>query len=222
MATKATKTEDVVMIRPIETKWIKLRVVGDSPLICHNWSEKAKKQMLDAQMGKNKTKKREPKNPVADFISSMYWLTEPPKEMTIEAFEDAVKAGARFGIKAVSFKLAGNSAAYRLGWVKNQMGLRGAYFIEPDVDDLVEVHYASIKMREDTVTVGMGTADLRYRGELENWYVDLTVSYNANGQYALEDIVNVINAGGYVCGVCEWRPEKDGQFGRYHVETIAD
>ena len=55
MATK--KTEEVI-IRSFEQQTTKIRIVGDSPLIVHNWSEKAKKEMLDAQTGKNKTKKR--------------------------------------------------------------------------------------------------------------------------------------------------------------------
>ena len=50
-------------------------------------------------------------------------------------------------------------------------------------------------MREDNVKVGMGTADLRYRGEFRNWYADMTISYNANGQHTLEQIINIINAG---------------------------
>ena len=67
------------------------------------------------------------------------------------------------------------------------------------------------------VRVGMGTADLRYRGEFANWSADLTVKYNANGPFSLEAIVNIINAGGLICGVGEWRPEKDGQNGMFHI-----
>ena len=45
------------------------------------------------------------------------------------------------------------------------------------------------------------------------------MSYNANGMYSLEQIVNIINAGGYACGIGEWRPERDGQYGMFHVAT---
>ena len=69
------------------------------------------------------------------------------------------------------------------------------------------------------VRIGMGTADIRYRGEFPNWYADIVVSYNVNGQYSLENIVNMINAGGYICGIGEWRPEKDGQYGMYHIDA---
>ena len=36
----------------------------------------------------------------------------------------------------------------------------------------------------------------------------------------LNDILSCLNAGGYACGAGEWRPERDGSFGRFHIETI--
>ena len=54
----ATAKKETVAIRPIKLKKIPIRIVGDTPLIVHAWSEKAKKEMLDTQQGKNKTKKK--------------------------------------------------------------------------------------------------------------------------------------------------------------------
>ena len=216
MATKKANTE-VIEIRPIEIKKVTIRIVGDTPLIMHAWSEKAKRMMLEAQMGVAKGKKKEAKNPVDDFIRSMYWLTPMPEDGTMESFEEAIENGARFGFPVTAFKQAAISAAYRMGWAKDKMSMRGAFFIDSDENGMIEIHSDTPEMREDMVKVGMGTADIRYRGEFKNWYADLTISYNANGQYSLENIVNIINAGGYVCGVGEWRPERDGQNGMFHV-----
>lgn len=211
------KTTEVLEIRPIEIQKVNLRIVGDTPLIMHAWSEKAKRMMLEAQMGLAKGKKKEPKNPVEDFIRSMYWLTDMPEEMTEEAFNEAISNGARFGFPVTAFKQAAISAAYRMGWAKDKVSLRGAFFIDGDENGMIEIHSDAPKMREDMVKVGMGTADIRYRGEFANWYADMTISYNMNGNYSLENIMNIINAGGYICGVGEWRPEKDGQYGQFHV-----
>ena len=216
MATKKAAAE-VIEIRPIEIKKVTIRIVGDTPLIMHAWSEKAKRMMLEAQMGIAKGKKKEAKNPVDDFIRSMYWLTPMPEDGTMESFEEAIASGARFGFPVTAFKQAAISAAYRMGWAKDKMSMRGAFFIDSDENGMIEIHSDTPEMREDMVKVGMGTADIRYRGEFKNWYADLTISYNANGQYSLENIVNIINAGGYVCGVGEWRPERDGQNGMFHV-----
>lgn len=218
MATK--KTVELIEIRPIEIQKATIRVVGDTPLIMHAWSEKAKREMLDKQMKKTKSAAREAKNPVEDFIRSMYWLTPMPTDMSEDGFEQAIANGARFGFPVTAFKQASISAAYRMGWAKDKMSLRGAFYIDSDENQMVEIHSGTPIMREDMCKVGMGVADIRFRGEFRNWYADMTISYNKNGQHTLEQIINIINAGGYVCGVGEWRPERDGQFGMYHVEAI--
>lgn len=213
------KTIETIEIKPIEIKKTTIRIVGDTPLIMHAWSEKAKREILDKQMKKTKSSAREAKNPVEDFIRSMYWLTPMPEEMSQEGFEEAIEKGARFGFPVTGFKQAAISAAYRMGWAKDKVSMRGAFFIDGDENQMLEIHSDTPVIREDMVKVGMGTADIRFRGEFRNWYADLTISYNANGQYTLEQIVNIINAGGYVCGVGEWRPERDGQYGMFHVAS---
>lgn len=213
----ATKNVELIEIKPIEVKKTTIRVVGDTPLIMHAWSEKAKREMLEKQMKKTKSSAREAKNPVEDFIRSMYWLSPIPTEMSEDGFEEAIANGARFGFPVTAFKQAAISAAYRMGWSKDKMSMRGAFFIDGDENQMIEIHSEVPIMREDMVKVGMGVADIRFRGEFRNWYADMTISYNTNGQYTLEQIINIINAGGYVCGVGEWRPERDGQYGMFHV-----
>lgn len=215
----ATKNIELIEIKPIEIKKTTIRIVGDTPLIMHAWSEKAKREMLDKHMKKTKSSAREAKNPVEDFIRSMYWLTPMPTEMTEQGFENAILSGARFGFPVPAFKQAAISAAYRLGWVKDKMSLRGSFFIDGDENQMIEIHGDTPIIREDLVRINMGKPDIRFRGEFRNWWANLTISYNANGQHTLEQIINIINAGGYACGVGEWRPERDGQYGMFHVES---
>ena len=160
MAKKTTTTE-ILEIKPIEIQKTTIRIVGDTPLIMHAWSEKAKREMLEKQMKTTKTKAREAKNPVEDFIRSMYWLTPMPEEMTEEGFNRAIENGARFGFPVTAFKQAAISAAYRQGWTKDKMSLRGVFFIDGDENQMVEIHSDPPIMREDMVKVGMGTADIR-------------------------------------------------------------
>lgn len=210
--------QEVISIKKIEIQRAKIKIVGDSPLIVHAWSEKAKKMMLDAQTKATKTKGKDVRDPYDDFIQSLYWLEGKPKESTVDAFENAVKNGAKWGFPVGAIKQAGNAAAYRSGWVKNQMQLRGSYFLQTEFGEMAEIKGSIPEIREDMVRIGMGSADLRYRGEFKNWYMDLILEYNASGDMSLEQIVNVINAGGYIVGIGEWRPERDGTFGKYHVE----
>lgn len=208
----------IIEIKPINIVTTTVRIAGDTPLIMHRWSEKAKRMILEKQMKKTKSSAKEAKNPIEDFIESIYWMEGKPSEYTEEAFEEACRNGARFGFPVTAIKQATISSAYRNGLTKDMASLRGAFFIAGEGSDLLaEVKGSAPTMREDMVRVGMGVADIRFRGEFSGWYMDLQVSYNANGAYTLDQIINLINVGGFSCGIGEWRPEKDGNYGMYHV-----
>ena len=214
------REKKLIEIRPLDIQRVDIRIIGDTPLIVHAWSDKAKKMMIDNQTGATKTKAKEKKDPFDDFVQSLYWLEGKPKASTPEAFNDALKNGAKFGFPVGAIKQAGNSAAYRLKWVDNQMALRGTYFLIADYNDFFEVKGSAPEIREDMVRVGQGKADVRYRAEFKNWYADMTLEYNASGAITLEQIFNIISAGGYTAGIGEWRPERDGTFGRFHIEAV--
>jgi hypothetical protein len=225
----ATKTTELVEIRPMELATVNVQIEGTSPLIMHAWDSKAKQMMLDKQMKKATTTKAA-KNPVSDFINSMYWLTPMPEKMTEDAFAEAINNGAKFGFPVTAFKQAAISAAYRRNYVKDKMALRGAFFIKSDASeiytrdgavsmDMIEIRSDAPIIREDMVKIAMGTSDIRYRGEFRNWRATLQIVYDINGPFSFEQLVTFINVGGWTCGVGEWRPERDGQYGMYRVVT---
>ncbi len=188
-----------VELKAINIRRVTLEVIGDSPLIVHAWSAKAKKEMLDKQMKKAKTAKSA-KDPERDYEEAFYRLPDGSPAFPVIAFKAAaVSAGGRFsdGLKMTE--------------------LRGAFHIE---GELVAVE-GKPTMREDMVRVGMGTADIRYRPEFKSWRVALPIRYNADA-ISLDQIVNIFNLAGFGVGVGEWRPEKDGQYGMFHVATDAD
>ena len=86
---------------------------------------------------------------------------------------------------------------------------------------MIQIHGSEPRKREDMVRIGMGTADIRYRGEFWPWWVTIEVKHNAN-LLSAEQIVNLFNTSGFGVGVGEWRPERDGQFGRFHVAESAE
>lgn len=194
MATAKTKPETVIQLPALNLQHLRLRLVGDSPLICHAWSEKAKKQMLDAQMKRAKQAK-EAKDPEKDYQDSLYHLP-----------------GGGFGFPAVAFKSAAVDACSHIAGV-TKVEARGAFHIS---GDMVQIE-GQPSPREDMVRVGMGTADIRYRGEFRTWACEILLRYNANVLSA-EQIVNLFNTAGFAIGVGEWRPQKDGSFGMFHVE----
>ncbi len=226
--TTQKKTQEIITIQPVELRTATVRIRGTAPLIMHKWSEKAKKMILDTQTKATKTKGHDLKVPFADFISSAYWITEEPHGATDEecqaAFEEAVENGARWGFPVTAIKQASVMAASRNDIDIKTTTLRGAFFIKGEGPDmLAEVKGCVPVMREDMVRVGgmSKTADIRHRAQFDDWYMDLEITYNVNGPVTLEQIVNLINLGGFTCGIGEWRPEKDGCYGTYYVEGTA-
>ena len=222
------KNAEIITIKPVEKVTAEITIIGESPLIVHAWSEKAKREMLDAQQGKKSGKKKEYKNPVADFIRSMYWLDGTPhipdgatEEEAEQIFNDAISKGARFGFPAVAIKKAAVSAAYRQGLTKDKVSANGSFWLN-GIDDVEFVEIESDEppvMREDMVKIGMGTADIRYRGEFRNWKCRCRISYLKDGVFSLENIISMINLGGFCCGLGEWRTEKGGISGAFRVAT---
>lgn len=206
---KAKPKQESVRIELPKLKLEDARVtlVGDSPLIVHAWSQKAKELMLAKQMKKAKQAK-EAKDPWVDFLDSLYWLSPRPKTIPVGASLKKFK----FGFPSIGFKASAVGACSHIDGV-TKVEARGAFHIP---GEFVEIS-GTPTMREDMVRVGMGTADLRYRGEFKEWSVELPIRYNVN-VLSLEQIVNLFNTAGFGIGVGEWRPEKDGSFGMFHAE----
>ena len=182
-----------VSLSRINLQRLRLRLVGDSALISHRWSDKAKKEMLDKQMLKVKQAKGA-KDPERDYRESLY---EHPD--------------GGYGFPCVAFKAAAVGACRFTDGMK-MTEARGAFHIQ---GELAKIE-GEPSMREDMVRIGMGTADIRYRGEFKEWSTTLEIQYNANA-ITPEQIVNLFNLAGFGVGVGEWRPEKDGSYGRFHV-----
>lgn len=189
--------ETVVQFPEIEVRRILVRVRGTSPLIVHKWSRKAKQAMLDKQM-KRATRGKELKDPQRDYEESMY-----------------IRPDGSYGFPAVGFKGAA-VAAGRYCDMKMTF-LRGAFHVD---GELVKID-GEPRPREDMVRLAMNTADIRYRAEFPEWTAELPISYNARA-ITVEQIVNLFNLAGFSVGVGEWRPERDGQYGRFQVEGEDD
>jgi hypothetical protein len=173
---------------------IEVEGMPGSELITHKWSEKAKQQMREKQMGLASSGKTF-KVAEDDFNGARY-----------------LDAEGRDCIPALAFKNACVEAAIACGVFKTTV--RKAFFVR---GELLPILSEAPRMREDMVRVGQGTADLRYRPAYVNWRCKVPVEYNTR-LISLEMLVNLFDNAGYSVGICEWRPEKDGQSGRFRVK----
>ncbi len=206
----AAKKEKLLMVSipKLEVGYIDLQIVGDSDLITHAWSPKAIKQMLDKQM-KKAQQGREAKDPALDYRESLYWLDKDGNR--IDPLDIDPAKHLLFGFKAIAFKSAAVRAATDVGLAMTDT--RRAFHV---MGEFVRIEFESVRMREDPVILNGKTADLRYRAEFHNWSCKLRIRYNKR-IYSPEQIVNLFNTAGFGVGVGEWRVERNGSSGMFHV-----
>lgn len=199
-ATKAEagKPAAPISLPELEVPTIAIRVVGVTELICHKWSEKAIRMMLDKQTGKA-TAGREHKNPQQDYEDSLYKLSD-----------------GTYGFPTIAFKSAAVEACTSLGKTITKVMARQAFHVD---GEFVRIE-GTPRMRQDMVRVGNEVADIRFRGGFEKWSAVLNVMYNARVLSA-EQVINLFNLAGFAVGVGEWRPERNGQFGRFRCVSSS-
>lgn len=216
-AKKATEERQEIVIPKIDVQNVTFKIIGDSPLIVHAWSEKAKRMMLDKQ-SKKASAGKEIRNPVREFVDSLYWLTDKPDDSICdeEHHEELMEfiSHSKFGFPSTAFKASAVDGGFRSGAIPNKVSAYSAFHIP---DEFVEIK-GTPTMREDMVRLGgiNRAADLRYRGEFVNWSAEITVFYNRKA-ISVEQLANLFNLGGFACGLGEWRVEKGGENGQFHI-----
>lgn len=201
------KTVDkVVAMEPMQRERMSLKLIGDSPLVVHAFSEKSKREMLD-KMQKRAKQGKAVRDPEQDFEEARYRLPD-----------------GRDGFPATAFKQAAvNSARYVDGLTMTE--LWGAFHVSLG-QELVPIISPEPKMREDFVRVGgkgpgTGSADLRYRPEYFPWSVELDIVFNSRA-VSVDQLVNLFTIAGFAIGVGENRPQKKGQWGMFHVAADGE
>ena len=189
-----------VKLKSIQTETVSIRVKSLSPMIQHKWSEKAKEMMRQKHAGK-KTRARDARDPDQEAVDATYFT------------EDG-----RFGIPVDAIKASWISAAHKDIGIEKTL-VKKALFVQcDDANRVLPIEADEPIVREDCVRVGAGSADLRYRPEFRKWAAEITITYDRS-MLTIEDIVNLINRAGFGVGICEWRPEKGGEFGRYGFDA---
>jgi len=206
-------------------------VIGDSPLICHAWSEKAKKEMLFKQSKATKTGK-EARNPEQDFVDSLYPMDPPPGIK-----KNGKKNGNQFyGFPLTGVKKAILSVAHKDRGVPRSDVMLALYLDAEMVKvstahpgavcnlPLVRLYAAKPQMREDMVRIGSGlrkTANLAYRAEFFPWAIRLTGAVNPN-MVPTHAVAFLTRQAGIGVGIGDWRNEKGGWAGAFHLGSITE
>jgi len=200
MATK----DKVIQIQEVSISIIHLTIEGDTPLICHKFSNTARKAILDKQMGKKQ--QRAPKDPEQDYRESIYIAKDGWYGFPAEGIKQACVGVCRF-VDSLPMTQA-----------------RGAFFIigrglDRDSGQQLVTLLGEPEMHEAMVRLsGPGSvADVRFRAQFYPWSVSFDIRYNPN-IITDEAIVNLVQLAGFHQGIGDWRPEKNGTFGMFHVK----
>ncbi len=204
--TKPKKTAEVadkkIQIPKLDLGVFAMTLEGETPLKVQKFSEKAIRMIEEKQQKKAKTA-RPARDPVAEYEASLY-VIDAEKEI--------------YGIPAGGLK---NCAVTAAGFVEGifKTEARGTFHILADTHGLIPIiSKAGPHMESDMVRLsGPGRpADVRYRAQFDDWKLQFRVQYNKN-MISAEQILNLFENGGFAVGLCEHRPEKNGNLGRFRV-----
>lgn len=206
-----------LLSKPPTFKGFTVWLVGSTPLIVHAWSEKARREMLGKQLKATKGGK-EVRDPEADFISSLY-------DMGDGAFGFPAM-GVKNAILSVSHRDKGIARSAVMGalWIDADMvrvrpALAGAICDMP----LIRIYGTEPEMREDMVKIGgiQKIANLAYRGQFTVWAMKVSGQFNTTVLTA-DALAFLIQEAGMACGLGEWRNERKGVFGAFHLADATE
>ena len=222
VAAKTVSAEPINLGALLSTKTpyqtFRLWLVGSTPLIVHAWSQKAKLEMLQKQVKATRAGK-EARDPQADFVSSLYEMGDGTYGFPATGVKNCILSAAH------KDKGVARSAVMSALWIDAEMirtrpALAGAVCDMP----LVRIIGGDPAMREDMVKIGSGLnkiANLAYRGQFTVWAMKISGRFNP-AVLTAEALAFLIQESGLASGLGEWRNERKGMFGAFHLATAEE
>lgn len=186
-----------------------LRVIGTSALLVHAWSEKVMKQIADAQgsaRSNAKGRKKDPRDPEQEFKDAQYRDSHGNHCVRALALKASMVESVRF--------IPGNQQGreFPMSLAKGIMQVLG---------DLLPITANEPIMRRDMARLSSGVSSPVYRPEYFPWGIEFTLMYNAD-LISLDGILSLFTLAGFHSGLCEWRPERGGNFGMFHIAAKGE
>ena len=198
----------------VATFWI----VGDTPLITHAWSEKAKREMLAKQVKAVRAAK-EARDPQGDFVSSLYEMSEGVYGFPVTGIKNCILASAHKD-RGVARSAVMQSLFLEAEMTRVRPAMAGAICDMP----LVRIWGSAPEMREDSVKIGSGlnkVASLAYRAQFTHWAIRLRAKFNPE-ILTPEAFAFLVQESGMASGLGEWRNERRGVFGSFRLANADE
>jgi hypothetical protein len=208
------KTLTELMSKRADTANFEVWLVGDTPLITHSWSKKAKDEMLAKQV-KAVSGGKEARDPDEDFQNSLYHMGDGSYGFPVTGIKNAVLDAAHKD-KGLPRTQLMKSLFMTADMVRVAPAKAGAICDLP----LVKIWGTEPEMREDMVRIGGITkkSTLAYRAQFTVWACRVKVKLNVSMVPVVSFLQLVMDAG-ESAGIGEWRNERRGIFGAFHIAS---
>ena len=205
--------EKKIEIPALNKGTVQVSVMGETPLIFHQFGEKARKQIQDIESQAPNSKMRKPRDEKAiesEYRSSIYVTTD-----------------GYIGFPARNIKNGMVRAAKQVGI--NMVDIKPLFFVHSDDGELLYIKHNGKKlsaktmdnceMRSDMVRLSRGATTMRYRAMVKEWEIDMRITFESD-LLTPETVVNLLQRAG-MGGIGEWRPtapKNPGDFGRFTIK----
>lgn len=197
-APNATLEREIKLHKP-NTQKFKV-TIGGNMLLMNRFSEEQADDMESKQRGEPgaKAKQKSPRDPLKEFHRGRH-----------------LDAKGRDCFPAIAIKKAMLSVAPTLNIPKTR--IRQTIFIEADLIPIKYEGKGPMMRRDRVVLAGIRRpTSLAYRPQYNDWQAEFVISFNAD-VWTMDEVVHLLAHAGFSNGIGSWRPEKDGQHGRFVV-----
>jgi len=206
---KKTNAVEVLEIQSLRRQAMQVRLIGDTMLCTHQWSEKAKSEIRDKKAKKSKAG-REACDARAEWDAAFYRDDEGNAALPVIMLKKALISAAHkdFGVT--------KGAVAQSVFVR---GKSGGGYMTPIIGEPLPFEAPET---EDAVRVGSGlskSADLRYRPKWREWAIDVEIEFCPD-IISAEQLLFLLTKSGFGVGLAEGRPEKMSglDWGRFHPD----
>jgi hypothetical protein len=176
-----------------------VRIVFVTPVLMHRWSQKAIVQMLGKMAGQEMP--RPPKDVTADFNESWYRNTEGKLAMPCRLVKACIVEGAISTMGLVS-----------KAELKRDLRVRG--YTAP-----VKMPAGGELEMDTRIASNNGSPDIRSRAVVPTASsIDVVLDFPVS--MSPDKVMAALTSAGASIGLCDWRPEKGGEYGSFEVTKI--
>lgn len=217
--------QELIVAPKVELQYIRLRAIGLTSLLCNNGSHIYQKPLdiSDSDLKENENKDldfdfddpslrkrlgiKQERDPKAEYNAARYIIDKNVDGVPAYMFKKAIVSVAHTIIKDIS-KTVVNRSLWIVAEFKGWLLKIEDCLTPPPIDSRIE--------RINSKGGAKGSPQIRFRPRYDEWTIPFTVEY-LKGISDAENIINLLTYGGLCAGICEHRPEKGGEWGRFKV-----